>query len=129
VTFKFNGWRRIAVTLIIVWFACIGLIIPIDMPHNTRIFVTKGLPYGLIVKADKIIYPDGTEIKFNGINPKSGERLKPWEIDWDKNPELKREIYVDWTHVSMAMLLPILLWAITEGALANLKWIKKGFDK
>jgi hypothetical protein len=126
---KLNGWRRIAVSLFLIWLAIVGGVITMDILRNTRIFVVKGLPKGTIVKPDRAILPDGSEVKINGINPENGERLKPWEIDWKSYPELRTEREVNWVNISIAVFLPILLWSLAEVLVVNFRWISNGFKK
>jgi len=68
--------------------------------------------------------PDGRRI----VLKQSLTLLKPWEVDWDQEPEVATALIPNWKYfLKLAIALPAIAWLLAEIAVAALNWVKKGF--
>ena len=92
------------------------------------VFVFQSLPIGTVVGEGKATLPDGKVVTIEDLDPATGRRLAPWEIDWSKQTVIPKAPHVRWLRFGLfAFLAPLIAWLITEAAVLVVAWIARGF--
>ena len=92
------------------------------------IFVYQSLPVGTIFREGTATLPDGKVVPIDDLDPTTGRRLAPWEIDWSKQTAIRTATNVRWLRLSLfALLTPVIAWLIAEAAVVIVAWVVRGF--
>jgi hypothetical protein len=130
---KLNGWRRFGVLLSSVWL--IGVIawavLEVAKPQFTGTFayMTMDEMKGMVMNGNKVTLANGKIIRLKTArDPNTGTSLKPWEIDWESEPDIPKETNIRWLKlVTVALVLPALTWALIELLTVGFSWVWRGF--
>lgn len=126
-----NRLRKLALVLSMFWVLCaISLSVFEVSFHRNGYFSRRNIPKGTVVSADAATFPDGQvfELKCSG----DSADFKPWEIDWENNPQVPRQLDIYWAKlITQGLFIPLFLWGCVEifirlfrliaGVLRNLK--------
>lgn len=124
---KLNGWRRLALVLCGAW--CLGAVSLATyefLNHRDGHFVGLSLPIGTVVSGNKATLPGGRVIDLNlSIE---GKAIKPWEIEWDNEPEVPTEQFIRWAKLlTQGFAIPFGLWVCFELLAFIGNWVAQGF--
>ena len=122
-----GGWRRLGVVVWALWlFAGAALGTYEWTSKISGIFVYRYLLAGttLDVMKNEATMPDGRKVPLT----QSLALLKPWEVDWDKEPEVARALLPNWKRfLKLAFALPAFVWVVIELGAAAFIWVARGF--
>ena len=127
---RLNGWRRIGVVLVIFWFVIIAGITITELSTSEVIaFTYQTIPKGTKVEGNIVTLPNGETIEiYVPRDLLTGEKAKPWEIDWSKYPQITKVQYINWSLLAGALLaIPFAAWIILEALAYAIRWIRQGF--
>jgi len=122
-----GGWRRLGVVVWALWLLAGAALATYEWTSKSSgIFVYRYLLAGttLDVMRNEATMPDGSKVPLK----QSLTLLKPWEVDWDKEPEVARALVPNWKRfLKLAFALPAFVWLVIElGAVAFI-WVARGF--
>jgi len=122
-----RGWRRLGVVVWALWLlAAVALASYEWTSKDSGIFVYRYLLAGttLDVVRNEATMPDGSKVPIK----QSLTLLKPWEVDWDKEPDVARALVPNWKRfLKLVFVLPAFVWLVTELGAAAFIWVAKGF--
>lgn len=138
-----NGWRRFGIVITTLWFiAVIALALVEYSSKADGLFVLQGIPVGTVVVGNKVTLPDGKVITITEEEEfklrfkmkqelnrlKTGQPLRPWELDWSSLTSVPRVMQVRWLRLGFfALLAPLIVWVIGEAAVFTATWVRRGF--
>ena len=84
---RLNGWRRLGIILAGLWLLSCTLVLAYERSAPTDgFFVFRTLPVGTLISGNEANLPGGPTIQ---LRQKLGSKeIKPWEIQWDNEPEI-----------------------------------------
>lgn len=125
-----NGWRRLGIVLAALWIIGVLALVFLEVSNIVKSdkFVYQRIPTGTEIRPGEAHLPDGKVVPIDDIDPTTGRRLAPWEIDWSKQTEVPSITYIRWLRlILVAFLIPLITWLVTELAVIIAAWIARGF--
>ncbi len=132
-----NGWRRVGILLVMLWFVSAVSIALVEQSSESHgFFVLQSIPDGTIIEGNKITLPDGKiiamteedEFKSRYEKEKTGKPFHPWEIDFAKLPSVPKVTVVRWVRLGLiALVAPLTAWLFVEVMVFAVAWVNRGF--
>lgn len=115
--------------LLIAWTTCICLIaISQYASHAKGFFVYWSLPVGTVVGNGKATLPGGKIVTIDDIDPTTGRRLDPEQIDWDHQPNVPSVPQINWLRLATFIIIdPLGVWLLAELVSKAFAWVRAGF--
>jgi len=125
-----NGWRRLGIVLVALWITGVLAVVILELSYSVKsgTFVYQSIPAGTVIEPGKVYLPDGRIIPIDDIDPTTGRRLPPWEVDWSKQTEVPSITNIRWLRLSLVtLLIPTIAWIVAELAVVIAAWVVRGF--
>lgn len=124
---RLNGWRRLGIVLAGVWLLGCTLVLAYERSApRDGFFVFRTLPTGTLIKGNEATLQDGRTVQLR--QKLDGKEIKPWEIQWDNEPEIPTVAVVKaGTFFLVGLVFPLLLLAALELFAVLCRWVRKGF--
>jgi hypothetical protein len=125
---RLNGWRRLAILLWALWTATIAVTLILELRgFGGNALVFESIPVGTVVNGEEATLPDGSVVKLNARDPRTGALLQPWEIDWSSQPGVPKRSVVRWNRFLVGIFVPCAVWLIIEFFGVGVRWVARGF--
>lgn len=124
---KLNGWRRLGSVLVVAWIVGALTVSLLELQSNIDgYFVYGKIPTGTVIQGNQATLPNGQVVQLH--QHLDGREVKPWEINWDNEPEIPRTKVIRWSRLlGFGLALPCIAWLLIEASVSSARWVACGF--